>query len=106
MATESPNHAMLLTLSRMVGAVASSRIAGAGAIGPALQSIGVSQGYYLFAAVPYVLTLVILIISCRPGSVARGSPACSPRTSRMTAISGRPILRHASRLRSRPSSMR
>jgi len=25
MATESPNHAMLLTLSRMVGAVASSR---------------------------------------------------------------------------------
>ncbi len=47
---------------------------GAGAIGPALQSIGVSQGYYLFAAVPYVLTLVILIISCRPGSVARGSP--------------------------------
>ena len=47
---------------------------GAGAIGPALQSIGVSQGYYLFAAVPYVLTLVILIMSCRPGSVARGSP--------------------------------
>jgi simple sugar transport system permease protein len=24
--------------------------------------------------VPYVLTLVILVISCRPGSVARGSP--------------------------------
>ena len=47
---------------------------GAGAIGPALQSIGVSQGYYLFSAVPYVLTLVILVISCRPGSVARGSP--------------------------------
>jgi len=47
---------------------------GAGAIGPALQSIGVSQGYYLFAAVTYVLTLVILVISCRPGSVARGSP--------------------------------
>ncbi len=47
---------------------------GAGAIGPALQSIGISQGYYLFAAVPYVLTLVILVISCRPGSVARGSP--------------------------------
>ncbi len=47
---------------------------GAGAIGPALQSIGISQGYYLFAAVPYVLTLVILVISCKPGSVARGSP--------------------------------
>jgi ABC-type uncharacterized transport system permease subunit len=47
---------------------------GAGAIGPALQSVGISQGYYLFSAVPYVLTLVILFISCRPGSVARGSP--------------------------------
>ena len=47
---------------------------GAGAIGPALQSIGISQGYYLFSAVPYVLTLVILVISCRPGKVAAGSP--------------------------------
>jgi simple sugar transport system permease protein len=47
---------------------------GAGAIGPALQSVGVSRGYYLFGAVPYVLTLVMLVISCRPGSVARGSP--------------------------------
>lgn len=47
---------------------------GAGAIGPALQSIGISQGYYLFSAVPYVLTLVILVITCRPGSVAAGSP--------------------------------
>ncbi len=47
---------------------------GAGAIGPALQSIGISSGYNLFAAVPYVLTLVILVISCRPGKVAAGSP--------------------------------
>jgi simple sugar transport system permease protein len=47
---------------------------GAGAIGPALQSVGVSQGYYLFSAVPYVLTLAILVMSCRPGSVAVGSP--------------------------------
>ncbi len=47
---------------------------GAGAIGPALQSIGISQGYYLFGAVPYVLTLLILIASCRPGKVAQGSP--------------------------------
>ena len=47
---------------------------GAGAIGPALQSIGISAGYNLFAAVPYVLTLVILVISCRPGKVAQGSP--------------------------------
>ena len=47
---------------------------GAGAIGPALQSIGISEGYYVFAAVPYVLTLLILVISCRPGAVAAGSP--------------------------------
>ena len=47
---------------------------GAGAIGPALQSIGISQGYYLFGAVPYVLTLVILVLSCRSGKVAQGSP--------------------------------
>ena len=31
---------------------------GAGALGPALQSVGVTQGYYLFNAAPYVLTLV------------------------------------------------
>ena len=47
---------------------------GAGAIGPALQSVGVSWGYHLFNTVPYVLTLVILVITCRPGSVAQGSP--------------------------------
>lgn len=47
---------------------------GAGAIGPALQSIGISAGYNLFSAVPYVLTLLILVISCRPGKVAQGSP--------------------------------
>lgn len=47
---------------------------GAGAIGPALQSIGVSQGYYLFSALPYVLTLVILFFTCKPGTVARGMP--------------------------------
>ena len=46
----------------------------AGPIAPALQSIGISAGYNLFSAVPYVLTLVILVISCRPGKVAQGSP--------------------------------
>ncbi|MDE3122193.1 MAG: ABC transporter permease, partial [Paracoccaceae bacterium] len=30
---------------------------GAGALGPALQSVGITQGYYLFYAAPYVLTL-------------------------------------------------
>lgn len=47
---------------------------GAGAIGPALQSIGIGWGYHLFNIVPYVLTLLILVITCRPGSVVPGSP--------------------------------
>ena len=47
---------------------------GAGAIGPALQSVGISWGYHLFNTVPYVLTLVILVLTCKPGSVAVGSP--------------------------------
>ncbi len=35
----------------------------AGALGPALQSIGVHQGTYLFNAAPYALTLAIMIVS-------------------------------------------
>jgi ABC-type uncharacterized transport system permease subunit len=33
---------------------------GAAALGPALQSVGIAEGYYLFNAAPYILTLVIL----------------------------------------------
>jgi general nucleoside transport system permease protein len=47
---------------------------GAGAIGPALQSVGIGWGYHLFNIVPYVLTLLILVITCRPGSIIAGSP--------------------------------
>ena len=47
---------------------------GAGAIGPALQSIGFGWGYQLFNIVPYVLTLAILVVSCRPGQLAAGAP--------------------------------
>ncbi|CAN5345403.1 ABC transporter permease [soil metagenome] len=47
---------------------------GAGAIGPALQSVGIGWGYHLFNTVPYVLTLLILFFTCKPGSVAVGSP--------------------------------
>lgn len=46
----------------------------AGAIGPALQSIGIGWGYHLFNTVPYVLTLLILVATCRPGTAAAGSP--------------------------------
>jgi ABC-type uncharacterized transport system permease subunit len=57
---------------RCIGAAA--LFGGAGAIGPALQSIGIGWGYHLFNTVPYVLTLLILVITCKPGSVAAGSP--------------------------------
>ncbi|SDN82930.1 nucleoside ABC transporter membrane protein [Methylobacterium phyllostachyos] len=47
---------------------------GAGALGPALQSVGVSQGYYLFYAAPYVLTLVLLIATSSPDRALAGAP--------------------------------
>jgi simple sugar transport system permease protein len=40
---------------------ASLLFGGAAALGPALQSVGVTSGYYLFNAAPYVLTLGIMI---------------------------------------------
>ncbi|MGV7211629.1 ABC transporter permease [Oxalobacteraceae bacterium A2-2] len=46
----------------------------AGALGPALQSLGISAGYYLFSAAPYALTLAIMIITCRPGRTLAGAP--------------------------------
>lgn len=57
---------------RCIGAAA--LFGGAGAIGPALQSVGVGRGYHLFNTVPYVLTLLILVLTCKPGSVAQGTP--------------------------------
>ena len=35
----------------------------AGAIGPSLQSVGITQGYYFFNAAPYIVTLFIMIAS-------------------------------------------
>ncbi len=48
---------------------------GAGALGPALQSVGVTGGYYLFNAVPYALTLLILVLTCSPHRSLKGAPA-------------------------------
>jgi simple sugar transport system permease protein len=48
---------------------------GAGALGPALQSVGVSKGYNLFNAIPYALTLLILILTCSPNRTIKGSPS-------------------------------
>ncbi|MDP3899283.1 MAG: ABC transporter permease [Mesorhizobium sp.] len=47
---------------------------GAGALGPALQSVGVTQGYYLFYAAPYILTLIIMIATSSPGRSLAGAP--------------------------------
>jgi simple sugar transport system permease protein len=47
---------------------------GAGALGPALQSVGVTSGYYLFYAAPYVLTLGLLIATSSPTRAMAGAP--------------------------------
>jgi simple sugar transport system permease protein len=56
---------------------ASLLFGGAGALGPSLQAVGVTWGYYLFNAAPYVLTLALMIAasstkvrSGMPGSLA------------------------------------
>ncbi|MEO7222507.1 MAG: ABC transporter permease [Devosia sp.] len=46
----------------------------AGAIGPSLQSVGITQGYYFFNAAPYILTLVIMIVSAGSKASAREAP--------------------------------
>jgi len=48
---------------------------GAGALGPALQSVGISEGYYLWNAAPYILTLLIMVITCSPRRRLTGAPA-------------------------------
>jgi len=45
-----------------------------GALGPALQSLGITSGYYLFNAAPYVLTLIIMVITCRIDRKVSGAP--------------------------------
>ena len=47
---------------------------GAGALGPALQSVGVTKGYYLFYAAPYVLTLGMLIATSSTRRAMAGAP--------------------------------
>ena len=46
----------------------------AGALGPSLQTVGVTQGYYLFNAAPYLLTLVVMVLAVAPGRALRGMP--------------------------------
>ena len=54
--------------------LASLLFGGAGALGPALQSVGVTQGYYLFYAAPYILTLIIMIATSSPSRSLAGAP--------------------------------
>jgi general nucleoside transport system permease protein len=46
----------------------------AGAIGPSLQSVGITQGYYFFNAAPYILTLGIMIATSSAKHSARDMP--------------------------------
>ncbi len=58
-----------------LGCVAAALLFGAaGALGPSLQTAGVTHGYYLFYAAPYVLTLVIMILTVSPGRALKGVP--------------------------------
>jgi simple sugar transport system permease protein len=47
---------------------------GAGALGPALQSVGITSGYYLFNATPYALTLAIMIMTSSRTRALAGAP--------------------------------
>ena len=54
--------------------VAALLFGAAGAIGPALQSVGITQGYYFFNAAPYILTLFIMIASAGSKKAMRDVP--------------------------------
>ena len=55
--------------------LASLLFGGASALGPALQSVGVTSGYYLFNAAPYVLTLAIIVLTSSRDRALLGQPA-------------------------------
>jgi general nucleoside transport system permease protein len=46
----------------------------AGALGPSLQAVGITQGYYFFNAAPYILTLVLMIATSSAKHSARDMP--------------------------------
>jgi simple sugar transport system permease protein len=54
---------------------ASLLFGGASALGPALQSVGITSGYYLFNAAPYALTLAIIIATSSRDRALHGQPA-------------------------------
>jgi general nucleoside transport system permease protein len=54
---------------------ASLLFGGASALGPALQSVGVTSGYYLFNAAPYFLTLAIMLLTSSSEHRLSGAPS-------------------------------
>ena len=59
---------------------ASLLFGGAQAIGPAFQSVGINSYYYLFNAAPYILTLLIMVMTCSPKRTLTGSPGALGKT--------------------------
>ncbi len=58
-----------------LGCFAASLLFGAASsVGPALQAVGISQGYHLWNAAPYVLTLLVMLITVSPTRALRGAP--------------------------------
>ena len=55
-----------------IGALGAAAVAGA--LGPALQAVGVTSGTYLLNAAPYILTLVILVLSSSSRRRIAGAP--------------------------------
>jgi simple sugar transport system permease protein len=58
---------------------ASLLFGGAQALGPSLQSAGITAQYHLFNASPYLLTLAIMIVSCSPRRTLAGIPGALAR---------------------------
>ncbi len=53
---------------------ASLLFGGAQAVGPSLQAVGISTGYYLWNASPYFLTLAVMLFTCSPKRTLIGAP--------------------------------
>jgi general nucleoside transport system permease protein len=47
---------------------------GAQAVGPSLQAVGISTGYYLWNASPYILILIVMVMTCSPKRTLLGAP--------------------------------
>ncbi|MEO1093411.1 MAG: ABC transporter permease [Cyanobacteria bacterium J06638_28] len=59
---------------------ASLLFGGAQAIGPSFQSVGINAYYYIFNAAPYILTLLIMIVTCSPKRTLIGAPGALGKT--------------------------